>query len=115
MYSKSKHSRLLIIARRPFNAVGLLAFCSSLILLSCCAVQAQDNSGSKPLVTTESTSKNLTQDQIKTIVQLAEKCGLTNASKVNIFQYQPTGGTGISVISADRVDGRKIAHDELVL
>jgi hypothetical protein len=56
---------------------------------------------------------NLLPSELKLVVALAKQCGITNVAEVNTFHYQPGGGKGISVKSAERLEGRNTSYDSI--
>ena len=52
-------------------------------------------------------------DELDTVVTLAKSCGIETVAEVRTFHYLPGSFRGIQVISAEKVDGRKVRYQTL--
>jgi len=68
-----------------------------------------------PVKTSFVENAKLNSVELKQVLSLAEQSGIQDAAEVKTFNYLPAGGRGISVKSRERVDGRNISYDTVLL
>ena len=55
----------------------------------------------------------LTKEQEKTVIQLAEKCGIKKVARISTYNLYPTAARGIRVQGAEQVKGREVSYQVL--
>jgi hypothetical protein len=102
-----------IMTFRTLSATGAIGIIYLLGSFSyCTAGQAQLSSTIKTNFTSDAL---LAPEELNQVLALAKECGITNPAEVRTFHYLPAGGIGISVQSADRIEGRNTYFDTLTI
>jgi hypothetical protein len=68
-----------------------------------------------PVKTSFVENAKLNSVELKQVLSLANQSGIQDATEVETFNYLPGGGRGISVKSKERVDGRNISYDTILV
>jgi len=55
----------------------------------------------------------LAKEQEKTVIQLAEKCGIKKVARISTYNLYPTAARGIRVQGAEQVKGREVSYQVL--
>ena len=66
-------------------------------------------------VKTRFEADHLNRGELKQVLALAKQSGIEDAAEVETFSYMPAGGNAIRVKSKERVDGRNILYDDVVI
>lgn len=73
------------------------------------------NKGPGNIKTDFAPDAHLSATDLRRVISLAKRSGITDVAKVSTFHYRPVGGRGISVESAERADGRNASFDSVTI
>lgn len=100
---------------KPMKLKFLTCFLMALVAAPKVCVSAQStNTASPPEVkTTFDPHAQLTPEEVRDVVQLAQKCGISNVASIRTSNVIPSSRYTIEVNGREEVTGRKVRYDNL--
>jgi hypothetical protein len=93
----------------------LTLFVMALVAASMVCVSAQSTNTASPpeIKTTFDPHAQLTPEEVRDVVQLAQKCGISDVASIYTYNIAPSSRFTISVNGREEVTGRNIRYDNL--